>query len=51
MRGWWKDTGQLADMLEANRLVLEELETELEGEVDEDSRVEGRVVARARRHS
>ncbi len=41
--GWWKDTGQLADMLEANRLVLEELETQLDGEVDEDSRVEGRV--------
>ena len=44
VRGWWKDTGQLADMLEANRLVLEELETRLEGEIDEDSRVEGRVV-------
>jgi glucose-1-phosphate thymidylyltransferase len=42
--GWWKDTGQLADMLEANRLVLEEIETRIEGEVDEDSRVEGRVV-------
>jgi glucose-1-phosphate thymidylyltransferase len=42
--GWWKDTGQLADMLEANRLVLEEVETRIEGEVDEDSRVEGRVV-------
>ena len=42
--GWWKDTGQLADMLEANRLVLEEIETRVEGEVDEDSRVEGRVV-------
>jgi len=42
--GWWKDTGQLADMLEANRLVLEEVETKLEGDVDEDSRVEGRVV-------
>jgi glucose-1-phosphate thymidylyltransferase len=42
--GWWKDTGQLADMLEANRLVLEEIETRIEGDVDEDSRVEGRVV-------
>jgi glucose-1-phosphate thymidylyltransferase len=44
VRGWWKDTGQLADMLEANRLVLEELVTRVEGEVDEGSRVEGRVV-------
>jgi len=44
VRGWWKDTGQLADMLEANRLVLEELETRLEGEIDEGSRVEGKVV-------
>jgi glucose-1-phosphate thymidylyltransferase len=43
VRGWWKDTGQLADMLEANRLVLEELETRMEGEVD-NSKVEGRVV-------
>jgi glucose-1-phosphate thymidylyltransferase len=42
--GWWKDTGQLADMLEANRLVLEEIETAVEGEVDGSSRVEGRVV-------
>lgn len=42
--GWWKDTGQLADMLEANRLVLEEIETSLEGEIDGDSKVEGRVV-------
>jgi glucose-1-phosphate thymidylyltransferase len=47
VRGWWKDTGQLADMLEANRLVLEEVETNLEGEVDEASRVEGRVVLEA----
>jgi glucose-1-phosphate thymidylyltransferase len=43
VRGWWKDTGQLADMLEANRLVLEELVGEVEGEVDDESRVEGRV--------
>jgi glucose-1-phosphate thymidylyltransferase len=41
--GWWKDTGQLADMLEANRLVLEDIVTKLDGEV-EDSRVEGRVI-------
>jgi len=45
--GWWKDTGQLADMLEANRLVLEEIEPRVEGEVDEGSRVEGRVVVEA----
>jgi glucose-1-phosphate thymidylyltransferase len=40
--GWWKDTGQLADMLEANRLVLEDLSGGIEGELVE-SRVEGRV--------
>jgi glucose-1-phosphate thymidylyltransferase len=41
--GWWKDTGQLADMLEANRLVLDAIETDIAGEVV-DSRIEGRVV-------
>jgi glucose-1-phosphate thymidylyltransferase len=40
--GWWKDTGRLEDMLEANRLVLEELVARNDGEVV-DSRVEGRV--------
>jgi glucose-1-phosphate thymidylyltransferase len=46
VRGWWKDTGQLGDMLEANRLVLEDIESRLEGELV-DSRVEGRVVIEA----
>lgn len=41
--GWWKDTGQVEDMLAANRLVLEEIESQVEGDL-EDSRVEGRVV-------
>ncbi len=43
VNGWWKDTGQLADMLEANRLVLEDLRTRVEGDVV-DSQIEGRVV-------
>ena len=43
VNGWWKDTGQLADMLEANRLVLEDIETRLDGQV-ENSKVEGRVI-------
>jgi glucose-1-phosphate thymidylyltransferase len=47
VKGWWKDTGQLADMLEANRLVLEDLEPSIDGEVDADSKVEGRVVIEA----
>ncbi|MFY9488620.1 MAG: glucose-1-phosphate thymidylyltransferase [Solirubrobacterales bacterium] len=42
--GWWKDTGRLEDMLQANRLVLEDLETRVEGELDDQSSVEGRVV-------
>jgi glucose-1-phosphate thymidylyltransferase len=43
VRGWWKDTGRLEDMLEANRLVLEDLEGQIDGELI-DSKVEGRVV-------
>ncbi|MGK2932137.1 MAG: glucose-1-phosphate thymidylyltransferase, partial [Solirubrobacterales bacterium] len=43
VKGWWKDTGQLADMLEANRLVLEEIETDIRGDLG-DSKVEGRVI-------
>jgi glucose-1-phosphate thymidylyltransferase len=42
--GWWKDTGKLEDMLEANRLVLDNLVTAIDGEVDADSQVDGRVV-------
>jgi glucose-1-phosphate thymidylyltransferase len=43
VHGWWKDTGQVQDMLEANRLILDELEERLDGEVDEESSIEGRV--------
>ena len=43
VKGWWKDTGRLEDMLEANRLVLDTAERRIDGEVT-DSTCEGRVV-------
>src|SRR5437870_5428771 len=46
VRGWWKDTGRLEDMLEANRLILDSLLERVEGELI-DSRVDGRVVIEA----
>lgn len=42
VQGWWKDTGRPEDLLDANRLLLERLETRNEGIV-EDSRITGRV--------
>jgi glucose-1-phosphate thymidylyltransferase len=42
--GWWKDTGKLEPLLEGNALVLETLERDIRGTVDEASRVDGRVV-------
>jgi len=42
--GWWKDTGKLEHMLEANRIVLTGIETRLDGTVDAASRIEGNVV-------
>ncbi len=46
VRGWWKDTGQLADMLEANRLILDVMEARCDGTL-EDSQLDGRVVVAA----
>jgi glucose-1-phosphate thymidylyltransferase len=43
VRGWWKDTGRLEDMLEANRLILDNLRERIDGELI-DSQVDGRVV-------
>jgi glucose-1-phosphate thymidylyltransferase len=46
VRGWWKDTGRLDDMLEANRLILDTLDRRVDGELI-DAQVEGRVVVEA----
>ena len=40
--GWWKDTGKLDDMLEANRLILSTIERDVRGDLL-DSTVEGAV--------
>jgi len=45
--GWWKDTGRLEDMLEANRLILDTIERRVAGDVDAMSRIEGKVIVEA----
>jgi len=47
LTGWWIDTGKLTPLLEANRLILERIETRIDGDVDELSAVDGRVVVEA----
>ena len=47
LTGWWIDTGKLTPLLEANRLLLEKIETRLDGTVDAASSIDGRVVVEA----
>jgi glucose-1-phosphate thymidylyltransferase len=46
IEGWWKDTGRLEDMLEANRIILDTLTPRTEGQV-EQSEILGKVVVEA----
>ena len=46
VRGWWKDTGRLEDMLDANRLILDTVERRVDGDLHE-AQVDGRVVVEA----
>jgi glucose-1-phosphate thymidylyltransferase len=41
--GYWKDTGNVADMLEVNRMVLESTEPAVRGDADPASQLIGRV--------
>jgi len=43
VKGWWKDTGKPADILEANRAMLERVIRQVDGKVDAASKVDGPV--------
>jgi glucose-1-phosphate thymidylyltransferase len=47
IEGWWKDTGRLDDILEANRMILDTLVARTDGTVGEDVRLHGKVVIEA----
>jgi glucose-1-phosphate thymidylyltransferase len=44
IRGWWRDTGQKKDMIEANQAVLDGIKRNVRGNVDLQSAIEGRVI-------
>ena len=44
VKGWWKDTGRIEDLLEANRLILETINPRNDGTIDNDSSIEGKVI-------
>jgi glucose-1-phosphate thymidylyltransferase len=43
VKGWWKDTGNPEDILEANQLVLDELKIKIDGVIENMSSIQGRV--------
>jgi len=43
VNGWWKDTGKPEDILEANRLILDDIQTRNEGNA-RNSKIIGRVI-------
>ena len=45
--GYWKDLGNPEALLEGNRLVLEDIEQRIDGQLDDESVVEGRVIIEA----
>ncbi|MDG6930556.1 MAG: glucose-1-phosphate thymidylyltransferase [Nitrososphaerota archaeon] len=44
VQGWWKDTGKPDDLLEANQLVLDDIATQINGQIDCSTKMEGRII-------
>ena len=40
---WWKDTGKPEDLLEANQLILDDIDTKVEAQVDSSCRLMGKI--------
>lgn len=43
IEGWWKDTGKPEDILEANRLVLDDRSCSVEGTIEDGAKVTGKA--------
>jgi glucose-1-phosphate thymidylyltransferase len=43
VKGWWKDTGAPEDILEANRLILDETKPEIKSKIQNLASIQGRV--------
>jgi len=43
VEGWWKDTGTPEDILESNRLILDDLKHDIRGVVEDETSIQGRV--------
>ena len=41
--GWWKDTGRPADIIEANRLVLDDIDASTDGTVEDGAETRGKI--------
>lgn len=48
VESWWKDTGTPEDILESNRLVLDDLQQDIKGVVEDEASIQGRVVIGAK---
>lgn len=44
VEGWWKDTGKPEDVLDANQLILETIESDIKGIVEENVKIKGNVI-------